>query len=161
MDSDATVAAQENADSQTSRRVFINGSLIELSRILPIHTDYSGKTEIWIDGVGSHMKSDNSFYITVMPAATYNSVKNMLFNQTLKVSAATVFIHLGSSQVLESTRRMIIGQILDLSALVKTQYPKLRVIFSGVLPRPVDHKQTSKAVIEYNHAIKTAVNVAS
>lgn len=72
-----------------------------------------------------------------------------------------LIVHLGSSQVLESTRKTVIGQVLDLVAVTKALYPDVSLIFSSVIPRPIDHQQTDKAVVAYNHAIKTAVSVAS
>lgn len=159
--SGAVVDVSQNADFPTSRRVFINNSLIALSEIQPKDSGYRNKITVWIDGVGSHIKSDSSVDIIHMPAATFNSVKNALYNGTQDVDTRVLILHVGSSQVLECSRRMVIGQVLDVVAVAKALYPDLHLVISSVLPRPIDHDLTAKAVIEYNHAIKTAVNVAS
>lgn len=85
----------------------------------------------------------------------------MIYNHTLEIQNRILAVHFGSSQVLENTRKVTIAQVLDFVAIVKAFYPEMHVAFSGVLPRPVDFSQMAQSVINYNHAIHTAVNVAS
>lgn len=146
--------------STTSRRVFINGSSISLGQIVPYQGQLGNKIFLIVDGTLSKC-TDDRIEMTFMPAGTFNSIRNMIFNGTLSISHKYVVIHVGSSQVLENTRKAIIGQVLDLVAVIKAFYPETHIAFSGVLPRPIDHAQTGRAVIEFNHAIRTGVSVAS
>lgn len=144
----------------TSRRVFINGSSINLEQIEPYKGQLAHKILFIVDGTISSC-SEERIDLNFMPAGTFNSVRNMIYNGTLAIRHKFLVLHLGSSQVLENTRKATIGQILDLVAVIKAFVPDICIAFSGVIPRPVDHAQTGRAVVEYNHAIHTAVNVAS
>lgn len=152
---------QKDRTSVTSRRVFINGNSINLELITPVQVLFKNRITLIVDGTISNVGDVQNVDITHMPAGTFNSVRNMVFNKTLSIENKYVVFHLGSSQVLENSRKATIGQILDLVAIMKAFYPQVHIGFSGVLPRPVDHDQTARAVIEYNHAIRTGVNVAS
>lgn len=152
---------QKDRISATSRRVFINGSSINLELISPVQIVLINRIKFIVDGTISAGGDMQNVDITHMPAGTFNSVRNMVFNKTLNIEHKYVVFHLGSSQVLENSRKATIGQVLDLVAVIKAFYPGVHIGFSSVLPRPVDHEQTARAVIEYNHAIRTGVNVAS
>lgn len=71
----------KSVSSPGSRRVFINGSSINLSTITVIPTHLcEGRIQLCIDAVGTVFQSDGHLDVFVMPAGTFNSLKNMLYN---------------------------------------------------------------------------------
>lgn len=54
-----------------------------------------------------------------------------------------------------------IGKVIRLSKTTREKYPATKIYFSTLVPRPPDHDTTAKAVVAFNNAIKTGVQVAN
>lgn len=114
-----------------------------------------------MDIMGTAVKSDEIFTVVNYPAGTFKMVTDMLLQDKLRLNTEFVIFHLGTNVVMDFTRSDTIGKIIRLSQVTKNKYKDIRICFSTLVPRPIDHETTGRAVINFNDAIKTGTMVAN
>lgn len=144
------------ADLRTSRRVTLCEHSIDSTETLK-----SNKIALVIDAVGAAIKSDDTFTTVCYPSGTIKMIEGLLQEGKLRLNTEFVIFHLGSNIVMEFERSDLIGKVIKLSKTTRDKYPDIKIYFSSLIPRPPDHTLTDRAVIRYNDALKTAVNVAN
>ena len=63
-------------------------------------------------------------------------------------------IHLGTNNISKDTARYVLPEIKSLTRLIQRENPNIKVLISGILPRPVDHSWTGNVVTRVNTALK-------
>lgn len=114
-----------------------------------------------MDVMGNGMKSDDIFTVVYYPAGTIKMIENLLLESKLRLNCEYVIYHLGTNVVMDFERSDIIGKVIRLTKTTREKYKNIRIYFSTLIPRPPDHTVTDRAVIRYNDALKTGVNVAN
>lgn len=145
-----------NADSPNSRQVTLcNYSIASSNYWEP------GKAALVMDIMGARMKSDEYFTVAHYPAGTLKMIDNLLVEGKLRFNHEFVIFHLGTNVVMDFERSDIIGKVIRLAKTTREKYQHIKIYFSTLVPRPPDHSLTDRAIIRYNDALKTGVNVAN
>lgn len=125
------------------------------------HDLIPNKVALVMDIMGSGVKSDETFTIVYYPAGTLRMVTSMLQQAQLRLNTQFVVFYLGTNVVMDFDRSDIIGKVIHLCKVTREKYPNISIFLSTLVPRPVDHQITARAVINYNDALKTGAQVAN
>lgn len=151
--------ALENVDSSSSRRVILETHSIASASS---HQDLGPQqVALIMDIMGTAIKSDDTFTITSYPAGTFKLITEFLLQGRLRLNTEFVVFHLGTNIVTDFTCSDTIGKVIRLCQVTKQKYPTIKIYFSTLFPRPIDHDTTARSVINFNDAIKTGTTVAN
>lgn len=129
-------------------------------RIHHIDEKLPNKWLLIIDDVGLRMKTDEQFQILCKPATNLHTVIDMFRQNEIPNEFARLVIHVGTNSVRDFRRHRVITEVLQMVQVIR-QFTTAWIYISSLVPRPVDHQDTSFLVRDYNHALKKAVQVAS
>lgn len=131
--------ARDHADSPTSRQVTLDEhSTVSLSNLRP------GNVALIMDVMGTAIKSDDTFLVTSYPAGTFKMITEFLDQGHLRLNGEWVIFHLSTNLVMEFNRSDTIGRIIKLCKVTKDKYPQIKIVFSTLMPRPIDHETTGR-----------------
>lgn len=119
------------------------------------------KIALVMDVMGTGIKSDDTFNVVCYPAGTFKMVDTMIVEGKLRLNTNAVVFHLGTNVVMHFERSDTIGKVIRLSKTMREKYADIQIYFSTLVPRLPDHSTTARAIIAFNDAVKTGVNVAN
>ena len=110
------------------------------------------------DIMGSNFGQGKYISVRVKPAMTLKVWMDAVRLGDVRFDRLVVIVLVGTNQVLEFQRKIVISQMIALLHAIKDKVnDNIKVMASGLVPRCLDHVETTKLITQFSYAVHVAV----